>query len=56
VDLRHEEYVSFCFLHWLGTSTIRTITSIGNRLKTPELRREYAEVEVHAIQQRTRME
>jgi hypothetical protein len=22
VDLRHEEYVSFCFLHWLGTSTI----------------------------------
>jgi hypothetical protein len=25
VDLRHEEYVSFCFLHWLGTSTLNDI-------------------------------
>jgi hypothetical protein len=23
VDLRHEESVLICFLHWLGTSTFR---------------------------------
>jgi hypothetical protein len=27
VDLRHEEYVSFCFLHWLGTSPFEQISS-----------------------------